>query len=53
MHICLFKAIPIAYGSCQARSQIRAAAAGQHHSHSNVGSVTYNTAHSNARSLTR
>ena len=35
---CLFRAIPTAYGSSQARGQIRAIAAGLHHSHSNVGS---------------
>ena len=29
---CLFRATPVAYGSSQARSQIRAAAAGLHHS---------------------
>ena len=29
---------PAAYGSSQARGQIRAAAAGLHHSHSNTGS---------------
>ena len=32
-----FRAIPMAYGSSQARGQIRAAAAGLHHSHSNSG----------------
>ena len=32
-----FKAIPTAYGSCQARGQIGAAAASLHHSHSNTG----------------
>ena len=34
----LFRATPVAYGSSQARGGIRAAAAGLHHSHSNVGS---------------
>ena len=34
----LFRAIPIAYGSSQARGQIGAAAAGLHYSHSNTGS---------------
>ena len=52
----LFRASLSAYGSSQARSQIRAAAAGLHHSHSNTGSeprsVTYTTAHGNAGSLT-
>ena len=33
-----FRAAPMAYGCSQARSQIRAMAAGLHHSHSNVGS---------------
>ena len=35
---CHFRAIPMAYGGSQARSQIRAVAAGLHHSHSNTGS---------------
>ena len=34
----LFLAAPVAYGSSQARGQIRAAAAGLHHSHSNTRS---------------
>ena len=34
----LFKATPEAHGSSQARGRIRAAAAGLHPSHSNVGS---------------
>ena len=34
----LFRAAPAAYGSSQARSQIRAVAAGLHHSHSNARS---------------
>ena len=34
----LFRAAPVAYGGSQARGQIRAAAAGLHHSHSNMGS---------------
>ena len=33
-----FRAIPVAYGGSHARGQIRAAAAGLHHSHSNAGS---------------
>ena len=33
---CLFRAAPTAYGSSQARGQIGAAAAGLHHSHSNM-----------------
>ena len=35
---CLFRAVPVAYGSSQARGQIRAVAASLHHSHSNTGS---------------
>ena len=34
----LFRAIPAAYGSSQARGGIGAAAAGLHHNHSNMGS---------------
>ena len=34
----LFKAAPMAYLGSQAGGQIRAAAAGLHHSHRNVGS---------------
>ena len=34
----LFRATPVAYGNSQARGQIRAIAAGLHHSHSNAGS---------------
>ena len=37
----LFRTAPMAYGSSQARDWIRAAAAGLHHSHSNVGSELY------------
>ena len=37
---CLFRATLMAYGGSQARNGIRAAAAGLHHSHSNVGSKT-------------
>ena len=57
----LFRAIPTANGSSQAKGRIRATAAGLHHGHSNVGSqlhlepaasVTYTTSHGNARSLT-
>ena len=32
-----YKAAPTAYGSSQARRQIRAVATGLHHSHSNAG----------------
>ena len=47
----------MAYGSSQARGIIGATAAGLHHSHSNrsrvlATSMTYTTAHGNARSLT-
>ena len=35
---CLFRATPTAYGSSQAMGQIRAVAAGLHHSHSNARS---------------
>ena len=38
LFILLFRAIPEANGSFQARGQIGAAAASLHHSHSNVGS---------------
>ena len=48
---CLFRALPTAYGGFQARGLIGAAAASLRHNQSNV-SVTYTTAHSNARSLT-
>ena len=51
-----FRATPTAYGSFWARGVIGAAAVGLHHSYSKGGiqaeSVTYATAHSNARSLT-
>ena len=33
---CFFRAAPVAYGGCQARGRIGAAAAGLHHSHSNA-----------------
>ena len=49
-------ATPARYGSSQARGQTGATAAGLHHSHSywnRASSATYNTAHSNARSLTQ
>ena len=51
--VCLFRATPTAYGGSQARSQIRAAAAGLHHSHSNqirATSVTCAIAQGNAGS---
>ena len=35
---CFFRAAPTAYGSSQARRQIRAIATSLHHSHRNVGS---------------
>ena len=53
---CLFRAASMAYGSSQDRGWIRAVAIGLRHSHSNAGSkplsVTYTTAHGNARCLT-
>ena len=36
--LCLFRAVPAAYGGSQSSSQIRAEATGLHHSHSNTGS---------------
>ena len=36
--VCLFRPAPMAYGSSQARGQIRAVADSLHHSHSNAGS---------------
>ena len=38
IYLCLFRAIPAAYGGSQARGRIGAAAASLHHSHSNAGS---------------
>ena len=35
---CLFRAAPVAHGGSQAKGRIGAAAAGLHHSHSNMGS---------------
>ena len=40
-NFCLFRAAPVAYGSSQARGQIRAVAAGLHHSHSKARSLTH------------
>ena len=55
--ICFFRATATAYGSSQARGQIRAAAAWLYHRHGNhviwAMSGTYTTAHGNAISLTR
>ena len=53
----LFRAVPLAYADLQTRGQIRATAAGLHHSHSNTASEQHlnpalYTAHGNARSLT-
>ena len=49
-----FRAAPMAYGSSQARGQIRATAASLHHKpwprQIQAASVTYTTAHSNAES---
>ena len=36
--VCFFRAAPAAYGGSQAKGQIRAVAAGLHHSHSNADS---------------
>ena len=36
--ICLFRDVPVAYGSSQAKGQIGAVVASLHHSHSNGGS---------------
>ena len=51
----LFRAAPVAYGSCQARGWKGTAAAGLHHSHSSARSgatsSTYTTTHSKARSF--
>ena len=51
----LFRTTLAAYGGSQARGSVRATAAGLHHSHSKcqiqATSVTYTTAHGNARSL--
>ena len=54
---CLFRTIPLAYGSSRARGQIGAVATSLQHIHSNEGSElrlqpTYTTNHSNARSST-
>ena len=38
VYVCLFRAIPLAYGSSQARGEIGAVAASLHYSHSNAGS---------------
>ena len=46
---CLFKAAPMAYGGSQAKGPIRAAAAGLHHSHSNVGSSHVYDLHHSSR----
>ena len=39
--MCLFRADPAIYGSSQARGQVRAGAAGLHHSHSSAGSKAH------------
>ena len=51
---CFFRATPMAYGSSQARDQIRAVAASLHHSKHGIQAMTttYTTTHGNARSLT-
>ena len=38
LFLCLLRTAPMAYGGSQARSRIRAVAAGLHHSHSSMGS---------------
>ena len=38
LHVCVFKAAPVAHGNFQARVQIGVGAAGLHHNHSNSGS---------------
>ena len=53
--VIVFRAEPVAYGGSQARGQMGAVAASLYHSQSNLGSkpsLTYTTAHGNARSLT-
>ena len=50
--LCLFMAIPMVYGSSQARGWIGAAAAGHSHGRIQTASSTYTTTHSNAGSLT-
>ena len=60
--LCLFRAMPVAYGVSQARGPIGAAAAGLHYSSQpqpqpqprriRDTSATYTTAHGNAKSLT-
>ena len=57
MYLFIYKAAFGAYGSSQARGQIRATAGGLHHSHSQPrwiqdASATYATACGNAGSLT-
>ena len=56
LFFCLFRAVPEAYGSSQARGWIGAVAVSLSHSHSQsqiwVTSATYTIAHGNARSLT-
>ena len=61
LFLVFFRAATMAYGDSQARDLIRAVAAALHHSHSNAkfkphlqpttASMTYTTAHGNARSL--
>ena len=56
LFICLFRAVPAAYGGSQARGPIGAVAAGPTPQPQQLGisvaSVIYITAHGNARSLT-
>ena len=41
LSFCLLGATLMAYGVSKARGQIRTAASGLHHSHSNLGSLTH------------
>ena len=52
---CIFQATSVAYGGSQARDPIGAVAPGLCHSNTRIRatSVTYTTAHGNARSVTR
>ena len=52
LFIFLFTATSAAYGSFQAKGQIRAAAAGLCHTHGDTGSATYAAACGNPKSLT-
>ena len=47
IYLFIFRAVPAAHASSQARGQIRAAAAGLHHSHSNTRSTSVTSTHHN------